>query len=174
MIGSFASGNTTSLVAKNETKKSSQLFKDRFWCSSCLNDCIEVANIIGSFTSSATASLVAKNETKNYSTTVDKMITSDQILVFEVSKWPYLSAQHYRIICKCGHCLPGGKIRTKETYQTSRFFIMILHYLEADIDYRPFPFFYRVVCQNYTQQISSQFDQKWRHIVIYTINAFFV
>ena len=64
MIGSFASGATASLVAKNETKKLSQQFEDRFGCSRCLNDRIKVPNMIGSFASSVITSLVAKNETK--------------------------------------------------------------------------------------------------------------
>ena len=87
MIGSFASGATASLVAKNGTNQLSQLFEDGFWCSRCLNDCIKVPNMIGSFTSDATASLGAKKELKNYYTTVDKIITTGQILVFDVSKW---------------------------------------------------------------------------------------
>ena len=64
MIGSFASGATASLVAKNGTNKLYQLFEDGFWFSRCLNDHIEVPDMIGSFASSATASLVAKNGTK--------------------------------------------------------------------------------------------------------------
>ena len=38
-----------------------------FWCLRCLNDRIEVPNMIGSFASGATASLVAKNGTKQLS-----------------------------------------------------------------------------------------------------------
>ena len=64
MVGSFASGATASLMAKNGTKILSQPFEDRFGCSKCLNNCIKVLNMIGSFASSATASLVAKNGTK--------------------------------------------------------------------------------------------------------------
>ena len=67
MIVSFASGATATLVAKNETKKLSQPFEDRFLCSRCLNDRIEVPDMIGSFASGATASLVAKNGTKKLS-----------------------------------------------------------------------------------------------------------
>ena len=67
MIGSFASGATTSLVAKNRTKQLSQPFEDGFLCSRCLNDCIEVPDMIGSFASGATTSLVAKNGTKQLS-----------------------------------------------------------------------------------------------------------
>ena len=40
---------------------------DGFWCSRCLNDCIDLPNMIGSFESGATASLVAKNGTKKFS-----------------------------------------------------------------------------------------------------------
>ena len=39
----------------------------RFWCSRCLNDHIEVPDMIGSFESGATPSLVAKNGTKQLS-----------------------------------------------------------------------------------------------------------
>ena len=67
MIGSFASGATASLVAKNGTKKLSQLFEDRFLCSRCLNNHIEVPDMMRLFASSATASLVAKNGTKKIS-----------------------------------------------------------------------------------------------------------
>ena len=64
MIGSIASGATSSLVAKNGTKQLSQSFDNGFQCSSCLNNRIEVPDIIGSFASGATASLGAKNGTK--------------------------------------------------------------------------------------------------------------
>ena len=70
MIGSFASGATTSMVAKNGTNKIIPLLwikyssVDGFWYLRCLNDRIEVPNMIGSFASGATASLVAKNGTK--------------------------------------------------------------------------------------------------------------
>ena len=67
MIGSFTSGATASLVAKNGTNQLSQSFEDRFWCSRCLNDRIEVPNMIKSFANGATASLVAKNGTKQLS-----------------------------------------------------------------------------------------------------------
>ena len=40
---------------------------DGFWCSRCLNDRIEVPDMIRSFASGATASLVAKNRTKKIS-----------------------------------------------------------------------------------------------------------
>ena len=37
---------------------------DRFWCSRCLNDCIDLLYMIGSFACGANVSLVAKNGTK--------------------------------------------------------------------------------------------------------------
>ena len=37
---------------------------DGFWCSGCLNDCVDLPNMTGYFESGATASLVAKNGTK--------------------------------------------------------------------------------------------------------------
>ena len=79
MIGSFASGATASLVAKNGTNQLSQPFEDGFWCSRCLNDRIEVPDMIGSFASSATASL-----------------TNGQILMFEVSKQPSWHKYSYK------------------------------------------------------------------------------
>ena len=39
---------------------------DRFWCSRCLNNCIDLPNMIGSFESGATTSIVAKNQAKIY------------------------------------------------------------------------------------------------------------
>ena len=66
-MGSFVSGATASLVAKNGTKKLSQLFEDKFWCSRCINDRIKVPDMIGSFASGATAFQVAKNRTKKLS-----------------------------------------------------------------------------------------------------------
>ena len=57
---------TASLVAKNATKKLSQPFEVGFWCSRCLNDSVEVPDMIGSFASGTTASLVAKIGAKNY------------------------------------------------------------------------------------------------------------
>ena len=77
MIRSFASGATASLVAKNRTKKLSQPFEDRFQCSRCLNDCIEVPDMIGSFASGATASLVAKNGTTKLSQTFEELQDSN-------------------------------------------------------------------------------------------------
>ena len=67
MTGSFANGTTTSLVVQNGTKQLSQPFEDRFSCLRCLNDCIEVPDMIGSFASGATTSLVAKHGTKQLS-----------------------------------------------------------------------------------------------------------
>ena len=79
MIGLFVIGTTTSLVAKTGTTTSIQLLRnfctilaltikfeimDRFWCSRCLNNHINIHNMIGSFKSGATASLVAKYWTK--------------------------------------------------------------------------------------------------------------
>ena len=40
---------------------------DGFLCSRCLNDHIDLPNMMGSFESGATASIVAKNLTKNLS-----------------------------------------------------------------------------------------------------------
>ena len=67
MIGSFASGVTSSLVGKNGTKQLSHPFEDGFRCPRCINDHIEVPNMIVSFAGGATASLLAKNGTKEIS-----------------------------------------------------------------------------------------------------------
>ena len=66
MMGLLVSGINASLVAKSGIKKLFQLFEDRFLCSRCLNNCIEVPDMIKSFVSGSTASLVAKLELKNY------------------------------------------------------------------------------------------------------------
>ena len=72
----------------------------------CLNDCIDLSDTLGSSASGATASLVAKNGTKKLSQPFEELqgsnsefkliinliITSGQILVFEVSKRLYRSA----------------------------------------------------------------------------------
>ena len=84
-----------------------------FWCSRCLNNNIDLSNMIGIFTSSATASLVAKIGTK---------IFFIQILGFS---------------------------------------IIILCYLQAEIDYRPFMLFYRVMSYNYAQKNSGQSNKNW-------------
>ena len=89
----FARGTIASLVTKNGTRTLSQLFKDRFWCSSSLKDHIEVSVMIGSFTCSATVSLDTKNRNKEYSTTVDRVIPSENIFGFRgvwttISKCP--------------------------------------------------------------------------------------
>ena len=52
-----------------------------------------------------------------------------------------------------------AKNGTKKTFQMLKFLIAILHYLEAEIDYRPFILFGRVVVQDYAQEVSSQCDQ---------------
>ena len=49
------------------------LLVDRFLCLRCLNDYIELPDIIRSFTSGATASLVAKNGTKNIAKIIQKI-----------------------------------------------------------------------------------------------------
>ena len=121
MIRSLPSGAITSLVAKYGNKNLSLSFEDRFWCSRCLNDHIWVPNIIRSFASGATASLVAKNE-QLYSvsllcSSVPELLhhpgsayifwNNRWILTFKVSKRPYRSLLHERIICKWRQCLLG-------------------------------------------------------------------
>ena len=44
-----------------------------------------------------------------------------------------------------------------------QFLIAIFRYLEAEINYRPFILFCRVVFQDYAQEVSSQFGQNQRH-----------
>ena len=48
-----------------------------------------------------------------------------------------------------------AKNETKKTFQTLQFSITILRYLEAEIDFRPFILFCRVVFQDYAQEVSS-------------------
>ena len=48
-----------------------------------------------------------------------------------------------------------AKNGTKKTFQMLQFFITILHYLEAEIDYRPFILFGRVMFQDYGQEVLS-------------------
>ena len=59
-----------------------------FICSRCLNDRIKMLYMTGSLQVVPLPSWWPKMELSNYSTTVDKIITSRQFLVFEVSKWP--------------------------------------------------------------------------------------
>ena len=83
---------------------------DGFWHSRCLNDCIDLFYMIGSFASGANASLVAKIGTKDLSTScsIYRIWTNRRILTFKVSKGPYWSPLHDRIICKWCQCLLGG------------------------------------------------------------------
>ena len=53
-------------------------------------------------------------------------------------------------------------MKLKNTFQMSQFFIAILRYLEAEMDYRLLLLSYRLVSQDYARKISSQFDQNWR------------
>ena len=75
----------------------------------CLNNCINLPNMIGTFANGANTSLVAKIELKNYSTTIDKIITSGRILAFEVSIQLYQSARHDKIIFMWRQCLLSGQ-----------------------------------------------------------------
>ena len=52
-----------------------------------------------------------------------------------------------------------AKNGTKKTFQMSQFSITILHYLETEIDYRPFILFCRVMSQDYAQEISGYLDK---------------
>ena len=99
MIGLFASGANASLVAKNGTKEIIPLLSiksspvDRFQSLRCLNDRIDLPYMMGSLAIGATNSLVAKIGTIDFSTfcSVYRFWTSEQILIFKVSKWPYRS-----------------------------------------------------------------------------------
>ena len=90
----------------------------RFWCLRCLNDHIDLLNMIGSLTSGATNSLVAKIRTKDLVTScsVHRIWNNGWILMFKVSKRLYQIAHHDRIICKWCHCLPGGQKWNKKNY----------------------------------------------------------
>ena len=83
---------------------------DEFLFLRSLNNGVNLLHIIRSFTSSINAFLIAKNGTKKvFSTILDKIITSGHILVFEVSRQPYFSFQHDRVICKWWQCLHKGQ-----------------------------------------------------------------
>ena len=45
------------------------------------------------------------------------------------------------------------------SFQMSQFSIAILHYLETEIDYRPFILFCRVMSQDYAQEISGYYTK---------------
>ena len=76
MIGSFASGAHASLVAKYGTKEIIPLLSiksspvDRFQSLRCLNDRIDLPDIIGLLASGTTNSFVAKIGTKNLATAI--------------------------------------------------------------------------------------------------------
>ena len=55
------------------------------------------------------------------------------------------------------------KFELKKTFRTLGFFIRILCYLEAEIDYRPFMIFYRMMSQDYAQKFSSQSNKNLGH-----------
>ena len=94
MIGSFTSSANASLVAKNGTKKSIPLLwiksspMDGFWCLRCLNDYINLPDMIGLLASGATNYLVAKIGTKDLVTScsVYRIKTNRWILMFKLSK----------------------------------------------------------------------------------------
>ena len=79
---------------------------DGFWCSSCLNNSINLPDMIGSLASSANTSFMAKNE-------------------------------------------------TKKTFQTLRFSIAILRYLEAEFNRGYFIIFCLMVLRFYTKNFKS-------------------
>ena len=54
-----------------------------------------------------------------------------------------------------------AKIGTKFFFQTLGFSIIILCYLQAEIDYRPFMLFYRLMSYNYAQKNSGQSKKSW-------------
>ena len=80
--------NKTTLV-KSRTKQLSQPFQDRFWCSRCLNDGINLPNMIGSFACGATASMVAKSRTKKIFHTVKICTTLIAISPYLEAKFDY-------------------------------------------------------------------------------------
>ena len=77
------SSANASLVAKNRTRKIIPLLwiksspVDRLWCLMCLNDRIDLPDMIGSFASGATASLVAQNGTKKMSHLFEELQASN-------------------------------------------------------------------------------------------------
>ena len=56
-----------------------------------------------------------------------------------------------------------AKIGTKKTFRTLGFLIRSLRYIEAEINYRPFMIFYRMMSQDYAQKFSSQSNKNLGH-----------
>ena len=87
---------------------------DGFWCSRCLNNRIKVSNMMRLFSGGARTPWWWKFELNNprwkLFTTINKIITSGRILVFEVSIEPYWSARNDRIICKWRQCTIGSAV----------------------------------------------------------------
>ena len=105
MIGSFASGTNASFVAKNWNKKTTI---DQIITSAQISD-FEVSKWLyrsplhdGITCKCATKSLLAKIRIKDLviSCWVYRLWNNGRILMFKVSKQPYRSPQHDRIICK--------------------------------------------------------------------------
>ena len=55
------------------------------------------------------------------------------------------------------------KLELKKNFSNIGIFIRILHYLEAEIDYRPFMIFYRMISQDYAHKFSSQSNKNLGH-----------
>ena len=118
MMGLLAIGATNSLVAKIGTKDfATSCSVYRFWTNGQIlmlkvsENCIDLPYMMGSLASGATNSRVAKIGTKDLATScwVYKISNNGRILMFKVSKWPYQSPRHDRIICKWHHCLHSGQ-----------------------------------------------------------------
>ena len=71
---------------------------DRFWCSRCLNDCINLPHMIGSLPSGTTSSLMAKNWTKNLSQLFKELQGSN--LEFKLTTPKHISRTYFSQLSK--------------------------------------------------------------------------
>ena len=106
----------------------------------------------GSFVSGATTSEVAKIGTKNYSTTVDKIITSGQIFVFGVYKLPYRSPDMMGSFSSGATASLVAKNGTKNYSTTVDKIITIGQISEFEVSKRP-----------YRSLLHDGITCKWRH-----------
>ena len=112
---------------------------DEFWCSRCLNNCIDLTYMIGSFSSGTNASLVTQNEAK-------QIIPLLWIKSSPVDRFWYLSClnDHIDLPDMIGSFASGAIafiVAKNQTKTLSQLFKELQGYLEAKFDYRYFIIF---------------------------------
>ena len=112
--------------------KESQIM-DKFWCSRCLNDRINLPDMIGSFASGAIAFIVAKNWTKTLSQLFKELQGPNSELILSISKVEILIQSTISKFSKTKN----------QTKTLSQLFKELQGYLEAKIDYWYFIIFLR-------------------------------